>query len=84
MEPALARIARTHGSLKVWYREIRNSYFPANSDSIKTSSAEITAACLPELILTRRRGNQHDLHQYHRLVCEPTWNTFPNRLILDH
>jgi LmbE family N-acetylglucosaminyl deacetylase len=27
---------------------------------------------------------RHDLHQDHRLVCELTWNTFRNHLILEY
>ena len=33
------------------------------------------------MILTHYR---HDLHQDHRLVCELTWNTFRDHLILEY
>jgi LmbE family N-acetylglucosaminyl deacetylase len=36
---------------------------------------------MPDLIVTHFR---HDLHQDHRLVCELTWNTFRNHLILEY
>ena len=35
----------------------------------------------PDIILTHRRG---DSHQDHRFVCELTWNTFRNNLILEY
>jgi LmbE family N-acetylglucosaminyl deacetylase len=35
----------------------------------------------PDLILTHYR---HDLHQDHRMVCELTWNTFRDHLILEY
>jgi LmbE family N-acetylglucosaminyl deacetylase len=35
----------------------------------------------PQLVLTHARD---DLHQDHRLVCELTWNTFRDHLILEY
>ena len=35
----------------------------------------------PDIILTHRR---HDAHQDHREVCQLTWNTFRNHLILEY
>ena len=35
----------------------------------------------PDIIFTHSR---HDLHQDHRLVCELTWNTWRNHLILEY
>jgi LmbE family N-acetylglucosaminyl deacetylase len=35
----------------------------------------------PDVILTHAR---HDLHQDHRLVCELTWNTWRDHLILEY
>ena len=35
----------------------------------------------PDIILTHRRG---DSHQDHRFVCELTWNTFRDNLILEY
>jgi LmbE family N-acetylglucosaminyl deacetylase len=35
----------------------------------------------PDVVLTNHR---HDLHQDHRLVCELTWNTFRDHLILEY
>ena len=37
--------------------------------------------CQPDLVFTHYR---HDLHQDHRLLCELTWNTFRNHLILEY
>ena len=35
----------------------------------------------PDLIFTHQR---HDLHQDHRIVCELTWNTYRDHLILEY
>jgi LmbE family N-acetylglucosaminyl deacetylase len=35
----------------------------------------------PDVVFTHYR---HDLHQDHRLVCELTWNTFRDHLILEY
>jgi len=35
----------------------------------------------PDVVFTHHR---HDLHQDHRLVCELTWNTFRDHLILEY
>ena len=41
----------------------------------------LKASVDPHLVLTHTR---FDLHQDHRLVCELTWNTFRNHLILEY
>ena len=35
----------------------------------------------PDLIFTHTR---HDAHQDHRLICELTWNTWRNHLVLEY
>lgn len=80
-ESALARLAGDGGPLEVRCLGIRDGYFPADWGSIKAFFAEIRAACRPDLILTHWEG---DRHQDHRLVCELTWNTFRDHLILEY
>lgn len=58
-----------------------NSYFPYIGEQIKDVFEELKAQLAPDLILTHTR---HDLHQDHRLVCELTWNTWRDHLILEY
>ena len=59
----------------------RDSFFPEQSDSIKSWFANLRARVDPDLILTHRRG---DAHQDHREVCRLTWNTFRDHCILEY
>jgi LmbE family N-acetylglucosaminyl deacetylase len=59
----------------------RDGFFPYVGGEVKDVFEELKAAVDPELVLTHWR---HDLHQDHRLVCELTWNTFRNHLILEY
>lgn len=79
-ESALARLAGG-GPLEVRCLGIRDGYFPADWGSIKEFFAQIGADSRPDLILTHWEG---DRHQDHRLVCELTWTTFRDHLILEY
>ena len=59
----------------------RDGFFPYVGGEVKDVFEEIKGALEPDLVLTHTR---HDLHQDHRLVCELTWNTFRNHLILEY
>ena len=80
-ESALARLAGGEGPLEVRCLGNQDGYFPADWGSIKASFAEVRETCHPDLILTHWEG---DRHQDHRLVCELTWNTFRDHLILEY
>lgn len=56
-------------------------YFPAHQRRIKSEFEKLKKQFDPDLILTHYR---HDLHQDHRVLCELTWNTFRNHLILEY
>lgn len=62
-------------------RGFRDGYFPYLGAEIKDAFEELKATVAPDLIFTHHR---HDLHQDHRLVCELTWNTFRDHLILEY
>jgi LmbE family N-acetylglucosaminyl deacetylase len=62
-------------------KEFRNSFFPYLGDQIKECFEEIKKGVTPDIILTHHRD---DLHQDHRLICEFTWNTFRDHLILEY
>jgi LmbE family N-acetylglucosaminyl deacetylase len=48
---------------------------------VKDVLEELKSRLDSDLILTHER---HDLHQDHRLVCELTWNTWRDHLILEY
>lgn len=59
----------------------RNSYFPYIGGQVKDVFEDLKNRLDPDLIFTHTR---HDLHQDHRLVCELTWNTWRDHLILEY
>jgi LmbE family N-acetylglucosaminyl deacetylase len=59
----------------------RDGYLPHESSGVKDVFEGLKPRIDPELVLTHTRG---DLHQDHRLVCELTWNTFRDHLILEY
>jgi LmbE family N-acetylglucosaminyl deacetylase len=59
----------------------RDGYFPYMGGEIKDYFEQLKQEISPDLIFTHYR---HDLHQDHRLVCELTWNTFRDHLILEY
>lgn len=58
----------------------RDGFLPYQGGDVKEYFESLKRMVQPDLILTHFRG---DLHQDHRLVCELTWNTFRNHLILE-
>jgi LmbE family N-acetylglucosaminyl deacetylase len=65
---------------KIVLRNYRDGFFPHMSHRIKEEFERLKSFS-PDLILTHYRN---DLHQDHRVVCELTWNTFRNHLILEY
>jgi LmbE family N-acetylglucosaminyl deacetylase len=59
----------------------RDGFFPYIGGEVKDVFEELKGRLHPDLILTHAR---HDLHQDHRLVCELTWNTWRDHLILEY
>lgn len=59
----------------------RDGFFPYVGGEIKDVFEEMKSDLEPDLIFTHTR---HDLHQDHRLVCELTWNTWRDHLILEY
>ncbi len=59
----------------------RDGFFPYTGRDIKEFFEQLKGDVSPDLIFTHCRG---DLHQDHRLVCELTWNTFRDHLILEY
>jgi LmbE family N-acetylglucosaminyl deacetylase len=59
----------------------RDGFFPYVGGEVKDAFEELKSRLDPDLILTHAR---RDLHQDHRLVCELTWNTWRDHLILEY
>ena len=59
----------------------RDGYFPYVGDAIKDEFEALRRLVSPDLIFTHCR---HDLHQDHRLLCELTYNTFRDHLVLEY
>jgi LmbE family N-acetylglucosaminyl deacetylase len=78
---AAAAFLKNAGRSKVVIKNFRDSYFPYEGKAIKQFVASIQKTFQPDLIFTHTRN---DLHQDHRLLCELTWNSFRNHLILEY
>jgi LmbE family N-acetylglucosaminyl deacetylase len=59
----------------------RDGFFPYLGGEIKEVFEQLKSRVEPDVVFTHAR---HDLHQDHRLVCELTWNTFRDHLILEY
>ena len=62
-------------------KSFRDGFLPYIGAPVKEVFEELKKTFIPDLIFTHFR---HDLHQDHRLLCELTWNTFRNHLILEY
>ncbi len=54
---------------------------PTEASAIKDVFEELKGELSPDIIFTHYRN---DLHQDHRQLCELTWNTWRNHLILEY
>jgi LmbE family N-acetylglucosaminyl deacetylase len=68
-------------SSRVVTKDFRDGYFPHSGADVKDYFEELKAEIAPDVVFTHQRS---DLHQDHRLVCELTWNTFRNHLVLEY
>lgn len=62
-------------------KSFRDGFLPYIGAPVKETFEEIKQTFAPDLIFTHCR---HDLHQDHRMLCELTWNTFRNHMILEY
>ncbi|GIK40327.1 MAG: GlcNAc-PI de-N-acetylase [Chloroflexota bacterium] len=61
-------------------KDFKDGFFPYQGAEIKEYFEQLKEMS-PDIILTHYR---QDLHQDHRLICDLTWNTFRNHLILEY
>jgi LmbE family N-acetylglucosaminyl deacetylase len=59
----------------------RDGFFPQQGEKIKEWFESIKPRKDPDVIFTHYRD---DAHQDHREICQLTWNTFRNHLILEY
>jgi LmbE family N-acetylglucosaminyl deacetylase len=59
----------------------RDGFLPYSGPPVKEHFEELKKETSPDVIFTHTRA---DLHQDHRLMCELTWNTFRDHLILEY
>src|SRR5216684_1177598 len=69
------------GSSRIFVESFRDGFFPYDGGAVKERFEALKHEISPDLIFTHRSG---DRHQDHRLVCELTWNTFRDHLILEY
>jgi len=69
------------GDRSIEIHAFRDGYLPHTAAEVKDVFEDLKARVDPQLVLTHTRD---DLHQDHRLVCELTWNTFRDHLILEY
>jgi len=62
-------------------KTFKTSFFPYRGEQIKAFFEQLKTSVSPDVIFSHYR---HDRHQDHRLICELTWNTFRNHLILEY
>jgi LmbE family N-acetylglucosaminyl deacetylase len=61
--------------------DYRDGFLPWEGARVKERFEALKGEVSPDLIFTHYR---HDLHQDHRLLCDLTWNTFRNHVILEY
>jgi LmbE family N-acetylglucosaminyl deacetylase len=66
---------------RVIVKGFRDGFLPYTGVEVKEYFEELKREISPDLILTHQLN---DRHQDHRLVCDLTWNTFRNHLILEY
>jgi LmbE family N-acetylglucosaminyl deacetylase len=66
---------------RVEVESFRDGYFPFEGAGIKDYFERLKTEVSPDIVFTHQR---FDLHQDHRLVCELTWNTFRDHLVLEY
>jgi LmbE family N-acetylglucosaminyl deacetylase len=62
-------------------KDFKDGFFPYCGAEIKSYFEELKHNISPDVIFTHYR---HDLHQDHRMICELTWNTWRDHLILEY
>ena len=76
-----ARFLKRSERQRIVTKNFRDGFFPYIGGEIKDCFEEIKGMFVPDLVFTH---HFMDRHQDHRLICDLTWNTFRNHLILEY
>jgi LmbE family N-acetylglucosaminyl deacetylase len=68
-------------SVQIDIERFRDGFLPYTGPPVKEYFEELKSRPSPDVIFTHHR---EDFHQDHRLICELTWNTFRDHLILEY
>lgn len=68
-------------SSKIWLGDFKDGYFPYHGAVLKDRFETLKREFNPDVIFTHRRD---DAHQDHREVCNLTWNSFRDHIILEY
>ena len=77
---AMAFLERA-GNKDILIKQFEDGFLPYDGRGVKAFFEELKTQVNPDLIFTHYRN---DLHQDHRLICELTWNTWRDHLILEY
>jgi LmbE family N-acetylglucosaminyl deacetylase len=80
-EASAAAFLEGSARFKIELAAFRDSFFPYQGAELKEWFAALKPAVNPDIIITHQRD---DAHQDHREICQLTWNTFRNHLILEY
>jgi LmbE family N-acetylglucosaminyl deacetylase len=76
-----AELFTTGCEKEVVLKEYRDGFLPHSGIQVKEFFEELKGRVNPDVIFTHWQG---DAHQDHQLICELTWNTFRNHIILEY
>jgi LmbE family N-acetylglucosaminyl deacetylase len=80
-ERSAGEFLRESGGSEIVLFDFRESYFPAQWESIKDAIESLRSRFDPDLVFTHFRN---DLHQDHKTISDLTWTSFRNHLILEY
>jgi LmbE family N-acetylglucosaminyl deacetylase len=66
---------------RIVIEDFPDGFLPYSGAAVKTYFEQLKQEVGADVVFTHQRS---DLHQDHRLVCELTWNTFRDHLILEY
>jgi LmbE family N-acetylglucosaminyl deacetylase len=75
------RILEPVSTKQIHVESFEESFLPYHGAEVKRFFERLKDGLDPDVILTHCR---HDLHQDHRVICELTWNTFRDHLVLEY
>ena len=78
---ALARLLTKNVDVAIDVCDFRDGFFPSEWPRLKERFEALKTQCRPDIVFTHY---EHDRHQDHRAVCELTWNTFRNHVVLEY